>query len=61
MVFSGFFLRANFFFCQIKLKVNVNSLNKFSESPLHMAVIYGNIETVKILLKKGADYTRTTK
>ena len=34
---------------------NINSLNKNGISPLHIAVIHGNLEIVNLLLNKGAD------
>ena len=34
---------------------NINSLNKNGISPLHIAVIHGNLEIINILLEKGAN------
>ena len=38
-----------------KDKVNINKLNEKGLSPLHIAVINGNLEIINILLKNGAD------
>lgn len=35
--------------------IDINALGEFDQTPLHMAVIVGNMDIIKILIKKGAD------
>ena len=35
--------------------IDLNSLGEFDQTPLHKAVIMGNLKIVKLLIQKGAD------
>eukprot|EP01105_Mastigella_eilhardi_P021432 TRINITY_DN5189_c0_g1_i1.p1 TRINITY_DN5189_c0_g1~~TRINITY_DN5189_c0_g1_i1.p1 ORF type:complete len:612 (+),score=163.52 TRINITY_DN5189_c0_g1_i1:1118-2953(+) len=41
----------------LKRNVDINALNTFAETPLHMAVLKGTPATVELLLQNGADLT----
>jgi ankyrin repeat protein len=43
-----------------KKKMNVNLLNKYGETPLHVAIRYGQAEVVRILLEHNADIRAQT-
>ena len=39
----------------LKARVDINALNADGLSPLHLAVIQGNIEVTKLLISQGTD------
>ncbi|MEN0016488.1 MAG: ankyrin repeat domain-containing protein [Bacteroidota bacterium] len=38
----------------VEKKINLNLLDKYNQTPLHLAAAYGNVEAVHLLLRAGA-------
>ena len=39
----------------LKLEIDINALGEFEQTPLHLAVIKGNLDIIKLLINHGAD------
>ena len=37
------------------MEIDINALGEFEQTPLHLAVIKGNLDIIKLLINHGAD------